>query len=103
MEDPRDDALQPKTPPSIDGSCSRALAKDPDKRWQDAGDFAREICGPRPDRTRTTVDAARSRVGRHCRHGRFPVTAAALILAAIGTSAVIWNRSRTPQSAIRIW
>jgi len=102
MEDPPAmTALQPKTPPSIERLVLTALAKDPDKRWQDAGDFAREIVWAATGSHTTTVDAARRSSGPPLPPWTLPVTAAALILAAIGTSAVIWNRSRTPQSSIR--
>jgi len=35
--------LQPLTPPLLDHIVSRCLAKDPDERWQDASDLAREL------------------------------------------------------------
>ena len=35
--------LQPKTPPAVERIIITALAKDPAKRWQDAGDLAREL------------------------------------------------------------
>jgi dipeptidyl aminopeptidase/acylaminoacyl peptidase len=35
--------LQPLTPPMLDHLVKRCLAKDPDKRWQSAGDLAREF------------------------------------------------------------
>jgi Tol biopolymer transport system component len=35
--------LQPLTPPLLDHIVSRCLAKDPDERWQDAGDLTREL------------------------------------------------------------
>jgi len=35
--------LQPLTPPLLDHILARCLAKDPDERWQSAGDLAREL------------------------------------------------------------
>ena len=35
--------LQTTTPPALDHVVSRCLAKDPDERWQDAGDLSREL------------------------------------------------------------
>jgi len=35
--------LQPLAPPALDRLVSQCLAKDPDDRWQSAGDLAREI------------------------------------------------------------
>ena len=36
-------ALQPLTPPTLDRLIGTCLAKDPDDRWQGAGDLAREL------------------------------------------------------------
>ena len=36
-------ALRPLTPPALDHVIKRALAKDPDKRWQSASDLAMEL------------------------------------------------------------
>jgi hypothetical protein len=36
-------ALQPLSPPSLDHVVARCLAKDPDERWQSAGDVRREL------------------------------------------------------------
>ena len=36
-------ALQPLTPPALDRVVTQVLAKDPDERWQSAGDLAREL------------------------------------------------------------
>jgi Tol biopolymer transport system component len=35
--------LQPMTPPTLDWVVKRCLAKDPDERWQSAGDLAAEL------------------------------------------------------------
>ena len=35
--------LQPLSPPALEHLARRCLAKDPDKRWQSAGDLAREL------------------------------------------------------------
>jgi Tol biopolymer transport system component len=35
--------VQPMTPPSLDRAVRQCLAKDPDERWQNAGDLRREL------------------------------------------------------------
>ena len=36
-------SLQPMTPPALDRVVKKCLAKDPDERWQTAGDLCREL------------------------------------------------------------
>ena len=40
---PRLSSLQPLAPPALDHLVSQCLAKDPDERWQSAGDVMREL------------------------------------------------------------
>jgi serine/threonine protein kinase len=42
-EPPPISTLQPMTPPALDRVIKRCLAKDPDDRWQSAGDLASEL------------------------------------------------------------
>lgn len=35
--------LQPATPPALERAIKKCLAKDPDARWQSAGDLASEL------------------------------------------------------------
>jgi tetratricopeptide (TPR) repeat protein len=102
MEDPPAmTALQPKTPLAVERLVLTALAKDPDKRWQDAGDLAREIAWVSTGSHTTTVDGGRQRLRPKLRAWTVAAAAAVLIVAAIGTSVVIRNRSRLPPSALR--
>ena len=89
--------LQPKTPPAVERIIITALAKDPAKRWQDAGDLARELSWVITDSDTTTGN------------GKLPVpppvwrpwtiAAAAVIVAAIGTTGIVW-RIRDADSAV---
>ena len=36
-------ALQPVTPPALERTVKKCLAKDPDERWQNASDLAAEL------------------------------------------------------------
>ncbi|MBZ5718916.1 MAG: protein kinase [Acidobacteriia bacterium] len=42
-EPPAISTVQPMTPPALDRVVKRCLAKDPDERWQNAGDLAAEL------------------------------------------------------------
>ena len=96
-------ALEPRTPPAIERIILTALAKDPNKRWQDAGDLARELSWVATGSHTTTVDGTPRTPAAAWRP--WALAAAALIVAAIGTTGLLWNRIqsaiRNPQSAIR--
>src|SRR5471030_3101110 len=79
-------ALQPRTPPAVERIILTALAKDPNKRWQDAGDLARELSWVATGSHTTTIAAA-----------------AAAFIAAIGGAGFVWNHRAigNPQSTIR--
>ena len=42
-EPPSVSSLQPLAPPAVDAVVRRCLAKNPDERWQTAGDVIREL------------------------------------------------------------
>ena len=91
-------ALQPRTPPAVERIILTALAKDPNKRWQDAGDLARELSWVATGSHTTTVDGPALTPAPGWRP--WTLAAAAVIVAAIGTAGVVW-RAGNPQSAIR--
>ena len=92
--------LQPKTPAVVERIILTALAKDPNKRWQDAGDLARELAWVATGSHTTTVNGAPRTPASAWRP--WMLAAAAVIVAAIGTTGVVWNRlARNPQSALR--
>lgn len=94
-------ARQPKTPPLVERIILTALAKDPNTRWQDAGDLARELAWVATGSHTTTVNAGARTRPFAWRPRVFAV--AAIIVAAIGTTAVVWKGFviRNPQSPIR--
>jgi serine/threonine protein kinase/tetratricopeptide (TPR) repeat protein len=99
-------AIQPQTPAPVERIVGVALAKDPNKRWQDAGDLARELAWAASSSHTTTVDNAPLVSGRGLRAWALPAVAAAFIIAALGAAGVVWDRNPTfavpnPNSTIR--
>ena len=104
-------AAQPKTPAPLERIVLTALAKDPNKRWQDAGDLARELAWVAADSHTTSVDAGAHSVRRRTPAWAFPTAAAVIVVASIGTAGIVWNHGsigdpirnpiRNPQSALR--
>jgi Tol biopolymer transport system component/predicted Ser/Thr protein kinase len=79
--------LQPVTPPALDKVVRRALAKEPEDRWQSAGDFvtaARLIC-------ESTPGAAPPPRRRWSRRWGEAAAAAIFLLAAAGV--LLWRRA----------
>jgi eukaryotic-like serine/threonine-protein kinase len=92
--------LQPKTPPAVERIIITALAKDPAKRWQDAGDLARELSWVITDSDATTTNRKPPVLKPVWRPWTF--AAGVVILAAIGTSGVVWRiRSSDPANSAR--
>jgi serine/threonine protein kinase len=75
--------LEPMTPPALDWTVRRCLAKDPDERWQSAGDIAGELMWIAEDSSRAGVPVRVSRRRRQMDRlawGLVAVLALALIL-----------------------
>jgi eukaryotic-like serine/threonine-protein kinase len=90
-------SIQPSTPPAVERIVLTALAKDPDKRWQDASDLARELAWVATGSHTTTVDSP----GHAARPGwRRWLLPAAIVIAAAGAT-IRFTSFRTPQSSIR--
>jgi tetratricopeptide (TPR) repeat protein/TolB-like protein/predicted Ser/Thr protein kinase len=79
-------ALQPKTPAAVERIILTALAKDPNTRWQNAGDLAREIAWVAVDSHTTTVNGTAPAPPSAWRP--WTLAAAAVIVAALGAGAV---------------
>ena len=84
--------LQPLSPPSLDHVVALCLAKDPDERWQSAGDIKRELLWAITGGTATTpVASGASR--RLSPLGRGLVAAGATILVGLAIAvAWLWTR-----------
>jgi hypothetical protein len=86
--DPRPlSASQPLAPPQLDHLVQRCLAKDPDERWQSAGDVMRELRWIAGQRVQTVPSAP---VRATSIRARIAQAVAALILVAAASSAVTW-------------
>ena len=88
---------QPLTPPALDRIVRTCLAKEPDERWQNAGDLQREL---------KWIDSTAADSGLRAGHGireRVPWTIAGLALAAlIGLAAfVVWRPAASRPSVVR--
>jgi Tol biopolymer transport system component len=85
-------SLQPMTPPALDRVIKKCLAKEPEKRWQDAGDLCDELkwlaeTGAPPEQ----VSAAPSK-----RRALIPVLACVIVAAAAGAAG--WLLKPAPPS-----
>ncbi len=79
--------LQPQTPPALEHVVTTCLAKDPDDRWQDAGDLTRQL---------RWIDSAASAAVPAVRPARSwlgAALAAAIVVAALALAAV-WSLER---------
>ena len=95
--------LQPRTPPAVERIIVTALAKDPNKRWQDAGDLARELAWVITDSD--TTGSGKSPIPLPPARRPWAIAAAAVIVAAIGTTGLVWRihnpRVNNPGDPIR--
>jgi tetratricopeptide (TPR) repeat protein/tRNA A-37 threonylcarbamoyl transferase component Bud32 len=82
--------LRPGTPAAVERIVLTALEKDPNKRWQDAGDFARELAWAGTDSHTTAVNAPAKAAPRASR--TWAIGAAVAIVATIGMTGVLLNR-----------
>ena len=93
-EPPKMSSLQPLTPPALDHVVSRCLAKDPDERWQAAGDVMREL------RWITEAPRAGATIAATARHGSRERVAwtllatAGLMIVALSIPATLYLRER---------
>ena len=84
------------TPPPLDYIVKTCLAKDPDDRWQTAGDVARQVTwiiegGSQPGVAGAVVAAARQRAGWR---PALPWMLSALVVGSLITGVAVWSAMR---------
>jgi Tol biopolymer transport system component len=101
-EPPAISSVQPMTPPALDRVVKRCMAKDPDDRWQSAGDLASELRWIAEGGSQAGVLAPAS--ARPKRSGWLPWAAAAMLvlLAMIALTLYLRQASR-PAGAIQAY
>jgi eukaryotic-like serine/threonine-protein kinase len=92
---------QPLTPPALEHVVTTCLAKDPDERWQAAGDVARELRWIAESGAEASVVAAASLRSRRA----IPVLGLVGLLAGgVASAATVWStlRTRFTQPPLRV-
>ena len=89
-EPPPMSALQPPAPRALDRLVRTCMAKDPDERWQSAGDVKRELTWIRDEQSASTADRATASFQRPVRR-RMAIISAAVVLTVL---ALVVVRSR---------
>ena len=98
VEPPSLSSFQPATPPALDRLVKTCLVKDPDERWQSAGDLKRELAWIVDDRSMgdgVTVAGAASTTRRDRLSPRASGWLGAVVVTAIVSGAVTWSRFGT--------
>jgi len=96
--------LQPLSPPALEHLVRRCLAKDPEKRWQSAGDLARELEWIRDAGSQTGAPlapaAGRGARGRGRERLLWSTALLVVVLAAVATITVPGLLHRGPRQAV---
>jgi eukaryotic-like serine/threonine-protein kinase len=92
-------SLQPMTPPALDRVVKKCLAKEPERRWQDASDLTDELRWIAEGGSQVTVALTGAVKGIRAlgRRGLFVGAGALLLMAAI-VSLATWNLKSMPPS-----
>jgi eukaryotic-like serine/threonine-protein kinase len=93
-------SIQPMTPPALDRVVKTCLAKDPEERWQSAGDVAKELKWIAESGSQAGAPAVIT-ARRKNRERLAWMAAAAAALAALGLAAALVRSPRA--SALRTW
>ncbi len=94
-EPPSITSLQPMSPPAIDRVVRQCLAKDPDERWQTAGDLRRELEWVREAGADALPSTAASRA--RAPGGRLAFGAAGLLIGAMLAGVLAWSWKTAPR------
>jgi len=98
-EPPPLSTVQPLAPPSLERVIKQCLAKDPDERWQSAGDIARELKWIADGGSQASAPAE---IVPHRRKSQYlPWATAALGVALAILAVLLANRTPKPQPVIR--
>ncbi len=101
-EDPRPlSALQPLTPTSLERVVKQCLAKEPDDRWQTAGDLKRELSWIVEAGSQAGVPAAVASRRRRRLHLGWTLAAVNGLVAA-GLAAFVWMQPAPPRDTVRV-
>jgi Tol biopolymer transport system component len=92
--------LLPLTPPMLDHIVQRALAKDPDERWQTARDVAHELRWGSDTRAAGEREVARPRPSRLAQQMAWPL-AIVFAIAAVVIGGVHWFAAKPVQRTVR--
>jgi Tol biopolymer transport system component len=92
--------LQPMTPPALDRLVRTCLAKDPEDRWQNAGDIARELKWI-AEGSPAGAGVLPAGAGRPRRRERLAWAAAAVAILLGALSAFLSRRSQAPEELMR--
>ncbi len=100
-EPPAMSSLQPMTPPALDRAVKTCLAKEPDSRWQTAGDLCRELKWIAESAKQTGV-AVPAVAQRNLKKRILWMTAAvAVLVAALITAVISFHKSPAEVRAVR--
>jgi len=96
--------LQPTSPAGLDRLIRVCLAKDPEERWQSAGDVARELRWLAEGSSATSAIPAPAGAARRVRHRALPWTVAALgLIAALFMGNELRRAGRAPRETVHAY
>ncbi len=99
-EPPSMASLQPMTPPALDRVIKTCLAKDPDERWQTAGDLCRELKWIAESGASSAVPAVATSERAHTLRRWALAAGLACVLIATIAGFAVWNLKPTPPKPV---